>query len=330
MSPSHPPTITRRLLVALGALVTFAGTSPGARAQEALRVAEVVTGSERPVLATIAAEGLDARNGFKLITRAYGGEADARRALMMGDVDVILTDWLWAARQRAQGEDVACAPASVAPQQVMVANDGPVTAIADMVDRRVGVGHDAGNPTWMMIKAAALSASRINLDLTSRTFGPTPTLATQLRAGNLDALVADWPEATLLRRYGFTPLIGTDELARSFGVNGPVPTAVWAFRDATFTRAPSLIPAFMEASRAASRVLATDAKAWTRVRALYPGADDKALTALRGAFAAGEVPHWGVIDMARLDDLAKRMAKVLGTEIPAPLPPGLFRDELAY
>jgi NitT/TauT family transport system substrate-binding protein len=330
MNPLHLMPLARRAMAALAAFAACTGTSPSVRAQEALRVAEVVTGPERPVLAIIAAEGLDARNGFKLVARAYGGEADARRALMGGDVDVILTDWLWAARQRAKGEDVSCAPASVAPQEVMVATEGPVTAIADLVDRRVGVGHDAGNPTWVMIKAAALSASRINLDLTSRTFGPTPALATQLRAGNLDALVADWPEATMLRRYGFTPLIGTDDLARSFGVVGPVPTAVWAFRDATFTMRPSLIPAFMETSRAASRLLATDAKAWIRVRALYPGADDKALAALRGAFAAGAVPHWGVSDAARMDDLAKRLAKVLGAEIPGPLPPGLFRDELAY
>jgi NitT/TauT family transport system substrate-binding protein len=333
-SPRHSP--RRRALpsrlaaLALAAVVALLGIGGAARAQEAIRVAEVVTGNERALLATMAAAGLDAQHGFKLVTRAFGGEEEARRALLKGDVDIIMTDWLWAARQRAGGADVACVAASLAPAAVMVPRDSQITAIADLVDRRFGIGHDAGNPTWVMMRAAALSASRLNLDLTSRTFGPLPGLASQLRAGAIDALVADAPEAALLARQGYARLIGSDALARSFGVEGQIPTAVWAFRDAGILRRPTSLAAFFKASRAASHLLANDAKAWVPLARLYPGADAATLANLRAAHAAGEVTHWGALDSARLNDLAKRLAQVLGAEIPAPLPPGLLRDDLTF
>lgn len=295
-----------------------------------MRVAEVVTGNERALLATMAAAGLDTSNGFKLVTRPYGSEEEARQALLKGDVDVIRTDWLWAARQRAGGADIACVAASIAPAAVMVPRNSQITALADLVDRRIGIGHDAGNPTWLMIRAAALSASRLNLDLTARTFGPLPGLAGQLRAGTIDALVADAPEAAMLARQGHVRLIGSDALARGFGVEGQIPTAVWAFRDAGMQRKPTSLSAFFAASRAASHLLASDAKTWIPLARLYPGADTAMLASLRAAHADGEVTHWGALDSARLNDLAKRLAQVLGPEVPAPLPAGLMRDDLTF
>jgi len=315
---------------ACAAFLVLLNLAMAAQAQEAIRVAEVVTGGERILLATMAAAGLDARHGFKLVTRPYGGEEEARRALLAGDVDIIMTDWLWAARQRAGGTDVACVAASIAPAAIMVPHDSQITAIADLVNRRIGIGHDSGNPTWLMIRAAALSASRINLDLTARTFGPLPGLASQLRAGAIDALVADGPDATQLGRQGYIRLIGSDGLARGFGVDGQIPTAVWAFRDAGMTRRPTILSAFFTASRAASHLLASDAKTWVPLTNLYPGADAAMLAGLRAAHAEGEVTHWGALDSARLNDLAKRLAQVLGPEVPAPLPNGLMRDDLTF
>jgi len=314
----------------LAILVALFSPAAAAQAQEAMRVAEVVTGNERALLATMAAAGLDTSNGFKLVTRAYGSEEQARQALLKGDVDVIMTDWLWAARQRAGGADIACVAASIAPVAIMVPRTSQITAIADLVDRRIGIGHDAGNPTWAMIRAAALSASRLNLDLTARTFGPLPGLASQLRAGTIDALVADAPEAAMLGRQGHVPLITSDSLARSFGVDGQIPTAVWAFRDAGMQRKPTSLAAFFAASRAASHLLASDAKTWVPLARLYPGADAAMLASLRAAHADGEVTHWGALDSARLNDLAKRLAQVLGPEVPAPLPAGLMRDDLTF
>jgi NitT/TauT family transport system substrate-binding protein len=265
-----------------------------------------------------------------LVARPYGSEEQARAALLAGEVDVVLTDWLWVARTRAAGADVACLPEGRTAAAVIVPAQGPVTALADLVDRRIGVSGDSGRAAWAMVRGMALAASRLNLDLSARSFGPGPTLAAQLRGGILDAVVADWPDSALLEAGGFRRLISTDDIARGLDLATPLPGPVWAFRDAGMVLKPNTLTGFLEAARAAANRLATDAAAWDQLPDLYPGAGPATRARLRAAYASGRIAHWGAADAGRVDEALRRLNRLGIPGVPPRLPRGMFRDDLAF
>ena len=51
----------------------------------------------------MARHGLDRANGFVLKTVDFAGKDGADVALQGGAVDIIMTDWLWVAKRRADG-----------------------------------------------------------------------------------------------------------------------------------------------------------------------------------------------------------------------------------
>ena len=68
-------------------------------------------------------DGLDEKHGFAL-TRVDFADKDATSiALQSGDVDVIVTDWIWVATQRKLGHDFTFVPFSRSVGAVMVGSE---------------------------------------------------------------------------------------------------------------------------------------------------------------------------------------------------------------
>lgn len=70
-----------------------------------LRVAVLKFGTVNWELNTIRHHDLDTSNGFTLDVQGMAGSAAAKVAFQGGATDVIVSDWLWVARQRAAGKD---------------------------------------------------------------------------------------------------------------------------------------------------------------------------------------------------------------------------------
>ncbi len=75
---------------------------------------------------TIRHYGFDKANGFALEVSDVAGAPAAQIALIAGEVDMIVSDWLWVARERAAGRDLVFIPYSRAVGGLMVAADSPV------------------------------------------------------------------------------------------------------------------------------------------------------------------------------------------------------------
>src|SRR3546814_17185856 len=78
-----------------------------ARAQEDLpeiRVGTLEFGTVNWELEVIG-DGLDRENGFVLTPIVLADKDAAAIAFQSGEVDAIVTDWIWVARQRAEGRD---------------------------------------------------------------------------------------------------------------------------------------------------------------------------------------------------------------------------------
>jgi NitT/TauT family transport system substrate-binding protein len=104
--------IARRLAGAALAAALFSTAFSTAEAQDAapIRIATQLSGTVNWELTTIARHSLDAENGFSLVVQDVAAGPAAQVALMGGQADVIVSDFLWVARQRAEGMDLVFLP----------------------------------------------------------------------------------------------------------------------------------------------------------------------------------------------------------------------------
>ena len=126
-----------------------------AEAADKLRLAVQKTGTFAWELAIIKARGLDKKAGLDLeITELASPEA-AKIALLGGAADMILTDWLWVARQRSLGGRIWFSPYSTALGAVMVPAASPITDLAGLNGKTIAVAGGPLDKSWLLLQAFA-------------------------------------------------------------------------------------------------------------------------------------------------------------------------------
>lgn len=114
--------ITRRALLAAAALPLGAAASPP------IRIGVLRYGTVSWEVDVIRTHGLDAAAGIAIAPVELAAAQAAQVALQAGQVDMIVVDWLWVARQRGTGADWTSIPFSDAV--------GALIAPADFADPR--------------------------------------------------------------------------------------------------------------------------------------------------------------------------------------------------
>lgn len=328
--------LTRRHLLALtGAAVaatSVARTVRPARAAAPLRLGILQFGTAAWELAAMSALGLDAANGVVLTTSRFATNDAGRIAFQAGAVDAIVTDLLWAARARAEGNDLVYLPFSSSEGAVMVKDGSPVRSVADLAGRRLGVAGGALDKSWIMLKAYARKTAGLDLQTAAQpAFAAPPLLGAELERGNLDAALLYWTYCARLEPKGFRRLISVEELVHSFGVPRE-PTLVGYVFDGAFARAnPATVAAFARASRATKAALSSSDPAadtgWAAVRPLMQAEDEATYAALKRGFLAG-VPRLSLAeDRAAAEALYAVLVQLGGPRLVGPatqLAPDLY------
>jgi len=101
-------------------------------AADKLRLAVQKTGTFGWELAIISAGGLDKKAGLDLEMTELASTEAAKIALLGGSADIILSDWLWVARQRNLGGRLVFVPYSTALGAVMVESASPIKDLAGL------------------------------------------------------------------------------------------------------------------------------------------------------------------------------------------------------
>ncbi|MHA3916543.1 ABC transporter substrate-binding protein [Halovulum sp. GXIMD14793] len=131
--------------------------APGlSHAQEVLRLATLKTGTVNWELDTIAHYGLDQKNGFKLEVQGMAGNPATRVAFQGGEADAMVADWLWVARQRAEGKDYVFIPYSTAVGGLLVKDDSGIDTLADLAGKQIGIAGGPVDKSWLIIQAMPL------------------------------------------------------------------------------------------------------------------------------------------------------------------------------
>ncbi|RMF34033.1 MAG: ABC transporter substrate-binding protein [Alphaproteobacteria bacterium] len=311
-----------------GTLLALAVTCAAALAETpVLRAAVLKFGTVNWELDVIRHHRLDRANGFTLDVRDVAGNAAAKVAFQGGEVDVIVSDWLWVARERAAGRDYVFIPYSRAVGGVMVPAGSGAQTLADLEGGRIGIAGGPLDKSWLILRAYA--QKEYGLDLVARTeqvFGAPPLIFKAALKGDVDAAINFWHFMARMEAAGMRKLIDVAEAAQALGLDPDTPLLGYVVRGELLRDHPELVNGLAAASRAAKEILARDDSEWDRLRPRMNARTDAQFAALKAGFRAG-IPAPGPVDEKAADRMLRLMAELGGEKLlgqARELPEGVF------
>ena len=125
----------------------------------------------------------DEAHGIDMRIVELGSKRATAVALQGGGADIIVTDWIWVSRQRAEGRDYAFVPYSLAVGGLIVRPDAGIAELADLRGRQVGVAGGPVDKSWLLLQAYAKQAGMDLSEAVEPTFGAPPLLNELIDAG---------------------------------------------------------------------------------------------------------------------------------------------------
>jgi NitT/TauT family transport system substrate-binding protein len=265
-----------------------------AQEHQAVKIGLLKFGTVSWEIDTIRYHGLDHRHGIAVTPVEFASNEAAKVALQAGAVDMIVTDWPWVARQRAEGAAFSFVPYSKAVGVLMLPSGSEIKTPADLQGKRVGVVGGPLDKSWLLLQAYMQKKFGIALaDVVEPVFGAPPLLNAELARGRIDAVLTYWHYAARLEADGGKPLLTVADMIGEFEITGDVPMLGYAFREEWGTRESKHLEGFVTASREAKALLAESADEWSRLAPQTGANDPAALRALQAGFRAGIPARWG-------------------------------------
>jgi NitT/TauT family transport system substrate-binding protein len=218
-------------------------------------------------------------------------------ALMSGSVDLILSDWLWVARERGLGSNLTFRPYSTALGAVMVPAESPVKTLDGLRGKSLGVAGGPLDKSWLLLRAFA---QRDGLDLKARAnvvFGAPALLYQKAASGELDANLNFWTYAVALEARGFRRLIDIEDIEKQLGAKGSLAMVGYVFDESLATTNGAALERFFKVSRAAREELARSDAAWECIAKQIGVTDPIELALYRKSYSEG-IPRRPVADEA--------------------------------
>jgi NitT/TauT family transport system substrate-binding protein len=321
--------VGRRVVVAGGA----AAWSMGLASARAVTVPEVRLGilqfgTVQWVGDIIRRHGLDSANGFTLSAVTLANTDAGHVALMAGAADVVVSDWMFVAGQRAAGTKLRFAPFSSSTGGVMVAGGSPVRSLGDLARRKLGVAGGPADKSWLIVRAAAKAASGLDLaEAAEVVFGAPPLLNAKLLQGELDAVLTYWNFAARLEAAECRQVISVDDCARGLGLPASMCLVGFVFHEDWALRNATAVNGFLASVAAADDLLAGSDTAWQEIRPLMNAPDEKLFQRFRQRFVEGITHPTAEAQeraAAQLFEVLRRTGGAQGTDGLQSLPPGIF------
>jgi NitT/TauT family transport system substrate-binding protein len=322
----RPIAMGRRAFLATGLGLALAPAGP-ARAESVVRLGTLQFGTVQWVADVIRRNGLDAAHGVALQTTTLANTDAGRVALMAGSADVVVSDWLFAAVQRAAGTPLCFAPFSNATGGILARADSPVRGLADLEGRRLGVAGGPVDKSWLLVQAAAREQGTDLAERARIAYGAPPLLSAKLLQGELDAVLTFWNFAARLEAAGCRPVVSVQACAESLGLPPALGLVGYVFRQDWAERQRPAIDGFLTAAAGADRLLARSDPEWRTIRPLMDAPDDPSFEILKQRYRAG-IPRVTAAEeqetVARLFDILLRTGGTRATGGLERLPDGIF------
>jgi len=312
--------------VAVAALVALAAVP--ASALETIRIGVLKFGTVNWEIDTIMHHGLDAANGVKLDPVVLGSNEATKVALQAGAVDMIVSDWLFVSRQRAEGLPLTFVPYSTSVGAIMAPPDSPIRTLADLKGAKLGVAGGPLDKNWLALRGMA--EDQLGFDLAAETeqaFGAPPLITEKLRQGELAAALNYWNYNAQLEAEGYRAVVTGQEANRALGAAGDISAIGYVFDEAWANANKDAVLGFVRASRQAKELLASSDAEWERLRPLMNAEDDKVFANLMKRYREG-IPRRPVAEEEKDTAIVyERLAEIGGEALVGPakeMSPGTF------
>jgi NitT/TauT family transport system substrate-binding protein len=307
--------MTKRVFMAVLAFAVSACLISGAEAADRLRIAVQKTGTAAWEIELIKARGLDKAANLNIETVELASTDAGKVALEGGAVDMVVGDWLWAARERALGDKLLFAPYSSALGAVMAPKDSPVHAVADLAGRSIGVAGGPLDKSWLMLRAAALG-SGLDLAKNSRpSYGAPPLIAEKLVQGETETALEYWNFGADLEGRGFRRAIEMADVEKALGASGPVAMTGYVFSEAFAASHKDALKRYFAITAEARKLLSEDPSAWAPIKTRLRLKDDAALAVYRQRYLEGVPKRTVAEEAADARILYRRLVEVGGEEL---------------
>lgn len=257
--------------------------------------------------------GLAQREGVTVAITPLGSMNALNVALQGGAVDLIVSDWIWVARQRAAERPYTFFPYSLAVGALMTRPDSGISSLADLDGRRLGVAGGPVGKSWLLMRAYSRKMLGRDLaDIAEPNFAAPPLLNELMLRGDLPAVINFWHYGARLSAAGMNSLIAIDEVLPALGIEAPIPMLGWTFDENWGLENPDRVNGFLRASFAAKAILANSDQEWERIRPLTKAADDTVLKALRDSYRKGIPRVFGAREEAAAEAAFRVLAELGG------------------
>jgi NitT/TauT family transport system substrate-binding protein len=323
-------TIKRMFLAALAVAASVCLAS-NSEAADRLRIAIQKTGTASWEIEVIKARGLDKAANLDIETIELASTDGAKVALMGGGADMIVEDWLWAARERALGDKLLFTPYSTTLGAVMAPKDSAIHKVTDLAGRSIGVAGGPLDKSWLLLRAVALGSG---LDLTKEarpSYGAPPLIAEKLVQGETEAALEYWNFSADLEGRGFRRAVEMADIQKALGASGPVAMTGYVFNEAFAASHKDVLRRYFTAAAEARKILAEDPGAWAPIKARLRLKDDASLAVYRQRYLEGVPKRTVAEEAADARILYRRLAEVGGEALVGKardLNAGLFYDPM--
>ncbi|MFW2544462.1 ABC transporter substrate-binding protein [Primorskyibacter sp. 2E107] len=313
----------------LGSAATALALTAGAAFADmpVLKAAVLQYGTVNWELDSIQHNDFDQAHGFELVVQGVAGSSAAQVAFQGGKADVIVSDWLWVARQRAAGKDFVFIPYSRAVGSVMVPEGSTAQSLADLKGQKIGIAGGPLDKSWLILQAYAEQEFGMDLKTeTEQVFGAPPLIFKTALNGELAGAINFWHFLAKMEAAGMRPLVTVDEAATALGLDPQTPLLGYVVRGALLRENPELVEGLAAASRDAKDLLMSSEEEWTRLRPRMNAQTDAQFENLKAGFREG-IPAAGPVDEAAAAKMLKLMAELGGADLvgtATELPEGLF------
>jgi NitT/TauT family transport system substrate-binding protein len=319
--------IRRTVILRILLLVLLALVVQHARAADSIRVAAQRTGTLAWELEVIRDHEIDRHLNLTIETTELASTEAGQIALKGGSADVILTDWLWVARERALGDDLVFYPYSSSLGAVMVPANSPIQNIIDLKGKKLGIAGGPLDKSWLLLRALA---RRFGVDLKNQAniaYGAPPLLSQKALQGETDATLTFWNFAAGLEAKGMRPAIAMADVMRQLGATAPVAMIGYVFDGRWAEHRRDVLDRFFSATDTAKKILANSPEEWQRLAPRIGVSDAMALDIYRRRYLQGVARRPLAEEEANAQALYHVLAEIGGPDLVGPaheLDPGTY------
>ncbi|WP_442756372.1 ABC transporter substrate-binding protein [Methylocystis sp. JAN1] len=293
---------------------------------ESLRLALQKTGTAGWEMAVVKAFGLDKEAGLDLEVAELASPEAGKIAIQGGSADIIVSDWLWVARERAQGARLTLYPYSTGVGAVMT-KDASIRSVKDLAGKKLGVAGGPLDKSWLMLKAHALKQG-VDLEKSATVlYGAPPLIAEKALQGEIDAALEFWNFAADLEGKGFARAIEIADVEKALGAEGDVAITGYVFDDGFAAKNRDALSRFFAMAGRAKALIASDDKAWAAAASRIGPKGAATLDIYRKRYVAGIPRRTVAQEEADAAVLYKTLAEIGGEKLVGPgkaLDPGTF------